>query len=97
MAADLKSRIQKVLLNGKETEIADITINGTTVTVLTKREEDVSHIESVQIIDDQDHVITERSPDLMSAPTGRLISDLHLRWWNKWLIKKRRTGSRMIR
>ncbi|MEC0491485.1 hypothetical protein [Bacillus licheniformis] len=72
VAADLKSRIKKVLLNGKETEIADITINGTTVTVLTKREEDVSHIESVQIIDDQDHVITERSPDL-DVSTNRTL------------------------
>ncbi|MCQ5302421.1 hypothetical protein CHH90_21180 [Bacillus licheniformis] len=72
VAADLKSRIKKVLLNGKETEIADITINGTTVTVLTKREEDVSHIESVQIIDDKDHVITERSPDL-DVSTNRTL------------------------
>ncbi|MCY7792077.1 hypothetical protein [Bacillus haynesii] len=72
VAADLKSRIKKVLLNGKETEIADITINGTTVTVLTKREEDVSHIESVQIIDEQDHVITERSPDL-DVSTNRTL------------------------
>lgn len=72
VAADLKSRIKKVLLNGKETEIADITINGTTVIVLTKREEDVSHIESVQIIDDQDHVITERSPDL-DVSTNRTL------------------------
>ncbi|UIN45056.1 hypothetical protein M8181_14995 [Bacillus licheniformis] len=72
VAADMKSRIKKVLLNGKETEIADITINGTTVTVLTKREEDVSHIESVQIIDDQDHVITERSPDL-DVSTNRTL------------------------
>ncbi|MCY8590157.1 hypothetical protein [Bacillus haynesii] len=72
VAADLKSRIKKILLNGKETEIADITINGTTVTVLTKREEDISHIESVQIIDDQDHVITERSPDL-DVSTNRTL------------------------
>jgi len=72
VAADLKNRIKKVLLNGKETEIADITINGTTVTVLTKREEDVSHIESVKIIDDQDHVITERSPDL-DVSTNRAL------------------------
>ncbi|CAM5203744.1 hypothetical protein [Bacillus licheniformis] len=72
VAADLKNRIQKVLLNGKETEIANITINGTTVTVLTKREGDVSHIESVQIIDDQDHVITERSPDL-DVSTNRTL------------------------
>jgi len=72
VAADLKNRIKKVLLNGKETEIADITINGTTVTVLTKREEDVSHIESVKIIDDQDHVITERSPDL-DVSTNRTL------------------------
>ncbi|MCY8341124.1 hypothetical protein MOC69_07325 [Bacillus haynesii] len=72
VAADLKNRIKKVLLNGKETEIADITINGTTVTVLTKREEDVSHIESVQIIDDQGHVITERSPDL-DVSTNRTL------------------------
>ncbi|MEC1551600.1 hypothetical protein P9D28_04085 [Bacillus haynesii] len=72
VAADLKSRIKKVLLNGKETEIANITINGTTVTVLTKREEDVSHIENVQVIDDQDHVITERSPDL-DVSTNRTV------------------------
>lgn len=72
VAADLKSRIKKVLLNGKETEIANITINGTTVTVLTKREEDVSHIENVQVIDDQDHVITERSPDL-DVSTNRTL------------------------
>lgn len=72
VATDLKSRIKKVLLNGKETEIADITINGTTVTVLTKREDDVSHIESVKIIDDQDHVITERSPDL-DVSTNRTL------------------------
>ncbi|KAA0815521.1 MULTISPECIES: hypothetical protein [Bacillus] len=72
VATDLKSRIKKVLLNGKETEIADITINGTTVIVLTKREEDVSHIESVKIIDDQDHVITERSPDL-DVSTNRTL------------------------
>jgi len=72
VAADLKNRIKKVLLNGKETEIADITINGTTVTVLTKREEDVSHIESVQVIDDQDQVITERTPDL-DVSTNRTL------------------------
>ncbi|KAA6450334.1 hypothetical protein [Bacillus swezeyi] len=72
VAADLKSRIKKVLLNGKETKIADITISGTTVTVLTKREEDVNHIESVQVVDDQDNVITERSPDL-DVSTNRTL------------------------
>ncbi|KAA6482261.1 hypothetical protein P4282_22210 [Bacillus swezeyi] len=72
VAADLKSRIKKVLLNGKETEIADVSISGTTVTVLTKREEGVSHIESVQIIDDQGNIITERSPDL-DVSTNRTL------------------------
>ncbi|QHZ46385.1 hypothetical protein [Bacillus sp. NSP9.1] len=72
VAADLKSRIKKVLLNGKETEIADISISGTTVTVLTKREEGVNHIESVQIIDDQGNIITERSPDL-DVSTNRTL------------------------
>ncbi|TWK80520.1 hypothetical protein CHCC20333_1072 [Bacillus paralicheniformis] len=72
VATDLKSRIKKVLLNGKETKIADITISGTTVTVLTKREEDVSHIENVQVIDDQDNVITERNPDL-DVSTNRTL------------------------
>ncbi|MGN9864727.1 hypothetical protein [Bacillus swezeyi] len=72
VASDLKSRIKKVLLNGKETEIADISISGTTVTVLTKREEGVNHIESVQIIDDQGNIITERSPDL-DVSTNRTL------------------------
>ncbi|MBT2573690.1 hypothetical protein J7E26_06950 [Bacillus sp. ISL-51] len=59
-AADLKSRITKVLLNGKETPIAEITINDAAVTVLTRREEDIKHIETVQIIDETGSVITER-------------------------------------
>ncbi|CAI6231884.1 hypothetical protein PNF29_20545 [Bacillus subtilis] len=63
-AADLKNRISKVLLNGKETKIVEITIQGAVVTVLTHREEDIKHIESVQIIDEQNNVITERTTDL---------------------------------
>lgn len=63
-AADLKSRISKVLLNGKETKIVEITIQGAVVTVLTHREEDIKHIESVQILDEQNNVITERTTDL---------------------------------
>ncbi|MEC1583727.1 hypothetical protein P9D48_20960 [Bacillus subtilis] len=63
-AADLKSRISKVLLNGNETEIVELTIQGAVVTVLTHREEDIKHIESVQILDEQNKVITERTTDL---------------------------------
>ncbi|MGG1759170.1 hypothetical protein ABEQ76_11630 [Bacillus velezensis] len=63
-AADLKDRISKVLLNGKETEIVELSISGVVVTVLTHREEDIKHIESVQIIDDLGNVITERKTDL---------------------------------
>ncbi|MFC7799037.1 hypothetical protein ACFTRE_22220 [Bacillus subtilis] len=63
-AADLKSRISKVLLNGDETEIVELTIQGAVVTVLTHREEDIKHIESVQILDEQNNVITERTTDL---------------------------------
>ncbi|CAI6222674.1 MULTISPECIES: hypothetical protein [Bacillus] len=63
-AADLKSRISKVLLNGNETEIVELTIQGAVVTVLTHREEDIKHIESVQILDEQNNVITERTTDL---------------------------------
>ncbi|MFC9657039.1 hypothetical protein ACFVIX_14755 [Bacillus subtilis] len=63
-AADLKSRISKVLLNGSETKIVEITIQGAVVTVLTRREEDIKHIESVQILDEQNNVITERTTDL---------------------------------
>lgn len=63
-AADLKSRISKVLLNGNETKIVEITIQGAVVTVLTHREEDIKHIESVQILDEQNNVITERTTDL---------------------------------
>ncbi|MCY8136219.1 hypothetical protein MOC76_20925 [Bacillus spizizenii] len=63
-AADLKSRISKVLLNGNETGIVELTIQGAVVTVLTHREEDIKHIESVQIIDEQNNVITERTTDL---------------------------------
>lgn len=36
-AADLKNRITKVLLNGKETPIADISVKDAAVTVLTRR------------------------------------------------------------
>ncbi|WGD58183.1 hypothetical protein P5664_21485 [Bacillus subtilis] len=63
-AADLKSRISKVLLNGNETKIVEITIQGAVVTVLTHREEEIKHIESVQILDEQNNVITERTTDL---------------------------------
>ncbi|MCY7784329.1 MULTISPECIES: hypothetical protein [Bacillus] len=63
-AADLKSRISKVLLNGNETKIVEITIQGAVVTVLTHREEDIKHIESVQVLDEQNNVITERTTDL---------------------------------
>ncbi|MBT2169704.1 MULTISPECIES: hypothetical protein [Bacillus] len=63
-AADLKSRISKVLLNGSETKIVEITIQGAVVTVLTHREEDIKHIESVQVLDEQNNVITERTTDL---------------------------------
>ncbi|MGG7222841.1 hypothetical protein ACQXR1_21610 [Bacillus sp. ATD] len=63
-AADLKSRISKVLLNGNETKIVEKTIQGAVVTVLTHREEDIKHIESVQILDEQNNVITERTTDL---------------------------------
>ncbi|WP_345806055.1 hypothetical protein [Bacillus subtilis] len=63
-AADLKNRISKVLLNGIETKIAELTIQGAVVTVLTQREEDIKHIKSVQILDEQNNVITERTTDL---------------------------------
>ncbi|MEC1270500.1 hypothetical protein P9C27_18730 [Bacillus vallismortis] len=63
-AADLKSRISKVLLNGNETEIVELTIQGAVVTVLTHREEEIKHIESVQILDEQNNVMTERKTDL---------------------------------
>lgn len=63
-AADLKNRISKVPLNGNETEIVELTIQGAVVTVLTQREEDIKHIKSVQILDDQNNVITERTTDL---------------------------------
>ncbi|MCY7964963.1 hypothetical protein [Bacillus inaquosorum] len=63
-AADLKNRISKVLLNGNETKIVELTIQGAVVTVLTHREEDIKHIESVQILDEQNNVITERTTDL---------------------------------
>ncbi|MBN7744735.1 hypothetical protein JYA35_19330 [Bacillus velezensis] len=63
-AADLKNRISKVLLNGNETKIVELTIQRAVVTVLTHREEDIKHIESVQILDEQNNVITERTTDL---------------------------------
>ncbi|MEC2196381.1 hypothetical protein [Bacillus velezensis] len=63
-AADLKDRISKVLLNGKESEIVELSISGAVVMVLTHREEDIKHIESVLIIDDLGNVITERKTDL---------------------------------
>ncbi|CAF1855563.1 hypothetical protein ABE189_03140 [Bacillus subtilis] len=63
-AADLKNRISKVLLNGNETKIVEVTIQGAVVTVLTHREEDIKHIESVQILDEQNNVITGRTTDL---------------------------------
>ncbi|MBY8913823.1 hypothetical protein KY305_13860 [Bacillus sp. YC2] len=63
-AADLKSRITKVLVNGKETPIAEITINDAAVTVLTRREEDIKHIETVQMIDETGSVITERKTNV---------------------------------
>lgn len=63
-AADLKNRISKVLLNGNETKIVELTIQGAVVTVLTQREEDIKHIKSVQILDEQNNVITERTTDL---------------------------------
>ncbi|MCY7899270.1 hypothetical protein [Bacillus inaquosorum] len=63
-ATDLKNRISKVLLNGNETEIVELTIQGALVTVLTQREEEIKHIKSVQILDEQNNVITERTTDL---------------------------------
>ncbi|KUP41804.1 MULTISPECIES: hypothetical protein [Bacillus subtilis group] len=63
-AADLKNRISKVLLNGNETKIVELTIQGAIVKVLTQREEDIKHIKSVQILDEQNNVITERTTNL---------------------------------
>ncbi|QPK90260.1 hypothetical protein IEN91_07460 [Bacillus velezensis] len=63
-AADLKNRITKVLLNGKETPIADISVKDAAVTILTRREEDVKHIETVQMLDETGSVITERKTNL---------------------------------
>ncbi|MFP5165743.1 hypothetical protein ACUUYQ_11995 [Bacillus halotolerans] len=63
-AADLKNRISKVLLNENETKIVELTIQGAVITVLTQREEDIKHIKSVQILDEQNNVITERTTDL---------------------------------
>lgn len=63
-AADLKNRISKVLLNGNETKIVELTTQGAVITVLTQREEDIKHIKSVQILDEQNNVITERTTDL---------------------------------
>ncbi|MDQ9146576.1 hypothetical protein ABEW72_05825 [Bacillus velezensis] len=63
-AADLKNRITKVLLNGKETPIADISVKDAAVTVLTHREEDIKHIETVQMLDETGSVITERKTNL---------------------------------
>ncbi|XYY60337.1 hypothetical protein ACNSPU_06685 [Bacillus velezensis] len=63
-ATDLKNRITKVLLNGKETPIADISVKDAAVTVLTRREEDIKHIETVQMLDETGSVITERKTNL---------------------------------
>ncbi|AME05613.1 hypothetical protein NNG64_10940 [Bacillus siamensis] len=63
-AADLKNRITKVLLNGKETPIADISVKDAAVTVLTRREEDIKHIETVQMLDETGSIITERKTNL---------------------------------
>ncbi|MCP6682774.1 hypothetical protein [Bacillus nakamurai] len=63
-AADLKSRITKVLINGKETPITEISVNDAAVTVLTRREEDIKHIETVQMIDETGSVITERKTNI---------------------------------
>ncbi|MEC3653943.1 hypothetical protein JD965_06975 [Bacillus siamensis] len=63
-AADLKNRITKVLLNGKETLIADISVKDAAVTVLTRREEDIKHIETVQMLDETGSIITERKTNL---------------------------------
>ncbi|KAF1680827.1 hypothetical protein AAGG74_07345 [Bacillus mexicanus] len=63
-AADLKSRIDHVLLNGQKTDIAELTIDGATVTVLTRREEEIKHIETVQIVDELGNIITERKTNL---------------------------------
>ncbi|PAD65378.1 hypothetical protein CHH79_02895 [Bacillus siamensis] len=64
VAADLKNRITKVLLNGKETPIADISVKDAAVTVLTRREEDIKHIETVQMLDETGSIITERKTNL---------------------------------
>lgn len=53
-----------MLLNGKETPIADISVKDAAVTVLTRREEDVKHIETVQMLDETGNVITERKTNL---------------------------------
>ncbi len=53
-----------MLLNGKETPIADISVKDAAVTVLTRREEDVKHIETVQMLDETGSVITERKTNL---------------------------------
>lgn len=92
-AADLKNRIDHVLLNGQKTEIVELSIDGATVTVLTKREEDIKHIETVQIVDELGNVITEERLTWMSVKTEHLISDLLLRWCKHGIRRKNRLAS----
>lgn len=60
---DLEERITKVLLNDVEVPILDVTNNGREIIVNTERIDDISRINTIKLLDEQDNMIIERTPN----------------------------------
>lgn len=59
---DLAGRVSKVVLNDQEVEIIDVTVNGRELIVNTERVDNISRINKVKLLDEQDKTIIERNP-----------------------------------
>lgn len=60
---DLANRIDKVLLNGNEIEIINITVDNQFLVVETERVDGIDRINNVKLLDELDNVIIERNPN----------------------------------
>lgn len=60
---DLAERVDKVMVNGVETEIVDIIVDGRELIVNTERVDDISFLSNVKLLDEKGNIIIERNPN----------------------------------
>lgn len=59
---DLADRVTKVLLNGNEVGILDVSVNNQQLIINTERIDGIDRINNIKLLDETDQVIIERNP-----------------------------------